>query len=163
MIAVFIASLLVFTPCPEPTPQTIQIVANIVQGESAPALMGEDAATALAWTLRHRCQAEPTQPIQVAASGYYGWAEASPEALAIAAQVWLANEDEDPIAGRTVAMSRTDIRERFGCTDEQIPGLDALMFPSPINENYQLWIPRTFPAYVCGPAATAIARKEDTR
>jgi hypothetical protein len=163
MIAVFIASLLVFTPCPEPTPQTIQIVANIIQGESAPALMGEEAATALAWTLRHRCQAEPTQPIQVAARGYYGWAEASPEALAIAAQVWLADDADDPIGGRTLAMSRTDIRGRFGCTDEQIPALDALMFPSPVSKYYQLWMPQTFPADVCGPAATAIARKEDTR
>lgn len=163
MIPLFLASLLAFTPCPEPTQQTIQIVANIIQGESAPALMGEDAATALAWTLRHRCQAKPTQSIQVAASSYYGWAEASPETLAIAAQVWLADDEDDPIDGRTLAMSRTDIRGRFGCTDEQIPDLDALMFPSPVNPNYQLWIPRTSPANVCGPVATAIAGKEDAQ
>ncbi|HEY65548.1 MAG TPA: hypothetical protein G4O02_13360 [Caldilineae bacterium] len=117
--------------------KTLMILAAILAGEAPVALMGEDAAEAVAWTMRNRMEYWGHTVEQIKAA-YFGRGQPTEAELEIVERVFAADRTEDPTDGAFWAMSRQDV-ESWG-----FPKGD-LVFVSPKSAVYQIHLYREDP------------------
>lgn len=136
-LALPIAALLVqANTAPTWSPQELYQVAATIAGEASPAFMGEDAAAAVAWTIRNRLAGGDS--LAEALRAYYARGRVTEWSWRVAVAVMTAPDYEDPTGGATFALSLQDT-QRFRLR----PG--DLVYVSPWARRYQLHLYRSNP------------------
>lgn len=135
----------------DPESREIQQLAATIQGEASPLALGDEAAIALAWTVRNRRDNDPQRrPLAYHLTAYTARRTPTPAALRIAREVLSADRADDPTGGRTYALSRDDIFGFFECSARTARRLDAIVYRA---HGMELWIARHYPGRVCSEEA----------
>ncbi|GAB4565339.1 MAG: hypothetical protein Kow0047_15810 [Anaerolineae bacterium] len=112
-------------------------LAVILAGEAPVALMGQDAAVGVAWTMRNRMEIWGHTVDQIEAA-YYGRGQPTEAEIEVIEQVFAAEPWEDPTGGAFWALSRQDAEAR------DLPRGD-LVFTSPKSAMFQVHLYRADP------------------